>query len=70
MTTKQILNFIISEKARGNSFQESNIKMKIMIKGINVKAILSDEIPNDPSIITQLIEIGKEFEVDMRSIKV
>ena len=65
MTNKQILNFIIAEKAQGNTFQELNIKMKIMFKGINVKGILEDEMPDDPALNVQLIAIGNEFDINM-----
>jgi len=64
-TTKEILNFIIKEKAKGNSFQELNTQMKIMMKGINVKGILEDKIPDDPVLIEKLKDIAKEFEVDL-----
>jgi len=65
-TVKEILNFIIKEKARGNTFQELNIQMKIMMKGINVKGILEDKIPDDPVLIERLKAIAKEFDVDLQ----
>ena len=65
-TSKQILNFIIKEKAKGNTFQELNIQMRIMLKGINVKGILEDQIPDNPTQIEKLNEIAKEFEVDLK----
>jgi len=65
-TAKQILNFIIKEKARGNTFQELNIQMKIMLKGVNVKGILEDLIPDSPGLIDKLNEIAKEFDVDLQ----
>ena len=65
--TKQILNFIIKEKAQGNSFQELNIQMKIMMKGINVKGILEEKISEELAIALteKLKEIAKEFDVDL-----
>jgi len=66
--TKKILNFIIKEKAQGNSFQELNIQMKIMMKGVNVKGILegniSEEIAN--TLTSKLMEIAEEFDVDLQ----
>ena len=64
-TTKQILNFIIKEKSQGNPFQELSVQMKIMMKGINVKGILEDRIPDTPALSEKLNEIAKEFEVDL-----
>ena len=69
-TAKQILNFIIREKAGGNTFQELNIQMKIMLKGINVKGLLEDKIPDNHDLIEKLIQISKEFEVDLQKMAV
>ena len=69
-TNKQILNFIIKEKAAGNTFQELNIQMRILMKGINVKGILDGKIPDDPDLNDKLIELAKEFEVDLKKIGV
>ena len=68
-TTKQILNFIIKEKAGGNTFQELNIQMKILMKGINVKAILDDVIPDNPALNESLKEIANEFGVDLKKME-
>ena len=65
-TSIQILNFIIKEKAKGNTFQELNIQMKIMLKGINVKGILEGKVSEDPILIEKLKEIAREFEVDLK----
>jgi hypothetical protein len=65
-TSKDILNFIIKEKAKGNTFQELNTQMKIMMKGINVKGILEDTIPDDHSLTEKLKEKEKEFEVELK----
>ena len=64
-TPKQILEFLIKEKAQGNTFQELNVQMRIMMKGINVKAILNGEMSDDTALINKLEEIAKEFDVDM-----
>jgi len=64
-TTKYILNFIINEKAQGNTFQELNIQMKIMLKGINVKGILEDKISDNPALNEKLRGIAIEFDVDL-----
>ena len=64
-TAKEILTFIIKEKSQGNTFQELNTQMRIMMKGINVKGILEDKISDDPALIEKLKEIAKEFEVEL-----
>ena len=65
--TKQMLNYIIKEKSQGNSFQELNIQMKIMMKGVNVKGILEEKISDELTIALneKLREIAKEFNVDL-----
>ena len=69
--TKKILNFIIKEKAQGNSFQELNIQMKIMMKGINVKGILEEKISEEIEnrLTEKLLEIAKEFDVDLHNMQ-
>ena len=64
-TAKQILNYIVKEKAGGNTFQELNIQMKIMLKGVNVKGILEEKISDDPTLIEKLKKIATEFNVDL-----
>ena len=66
-TPKQILEFIIKEKAQGNTFQELNIQMRIMMKGINVKAVLNGEMSDDTVVIDKLKDIAKEFDVNLTS---
>ena len=64
-SSKQILNFIIKEKANGSVFQEMNIQMKIMMKGINVKGIMEGNIPDTPDLVDKLEKIAKEFDVNL-----
>jgi len=66
---KLILNHIIQEKAQGNTFQELNTQMKIMMKGVFVKAILEDQLPDEPELINKLKEIAAEFNVDVSHIE-
>ena len=68
-TNKNILNFIIREKSLGNSFQELNIQMRIMMKGINVKGILDGTVPDTYDITEKLKEIAAEFQVDLGKMK-
>lgn len=68
-TAKQILNFIIKEKSQGIVFNELNIQMKIMMKGINVKGILEDKVPDSSDLNEKLEIIAKEFDVDLSKMK-
>lgn len=64
---KKLIDAIISAKANGNSFQEMNYTMKLMLKGIPVKSI-TDETPNDPIILEKIYQAAKEFNVMMPSV--
>ena len=64
-TTKEILNYIIKEKSQGNTFQELNVQMRIMMKGLDVKGILEDRIPESADLRGKVLEIAKEFEVEI-----
>lgn len=70
-TTKQILNFIIREKSQGNPFQELNIQMKILMKGVNVKGILEETITAErlTPLTDKLRTIAKEFDVDLHKME-
>ena len=69
--TKKILSYIIKEKSGGNSFQELNVQMKIMMKGVNVKGILEEKISEEISIALaeKLKEIAVEFDVDLQKME-
>jgi len=71
MDNKQILNYIIKAKAQGSTFQELNVQMKIMMKGVNVKGILEDKIPDELSsaLTNKLKEIAIEFDLDLQKIE-
>ncbi|BDD03255.1 hypothetical protein [Aureibacter tunicatorum] len=59
-----MIDYIIHEKAQGNTFQELNFTMKLMLKGIPVKHI-TDESVYDPSIVTLIRQAADEFEVNL-----
>ena len=66
--TRQILNYIIKEKSQGNTFQELNVQMRIMMKGVNVKGILEEKISEElaKAMAEKLKEIALEFDVDLQ----
>ncbi len=59
---KKLIDSIISQKAKGNSFQEMNYTMKLMLKGIPVK-IITDDTPADPVILEKIYQAAREFNV-------
>ena len=60
--TKQLIDELIQKKAGGNRFQESNVKMKLMFKGIMPDKI-TDETPEDDEIISKIFEVADQFNV-------
>ncbi len=64
---KDLINYIVEEKARGNSFQILNTQMKLMLKGIPVKNILEDKFEEgDPDELERLIvKAANELNVQL-----
>jgi hypothetical protein len=62
--TKQLIEELIRLKAQGNTFQELNIQMKLMFKGIDVKSI-SEHTPDDPEIINKIYQVAQDFQVKL-----
>ncbi len=59
---KQLIEELIQKKANGNSFQECNIKMKLMFKGI-IPENITEDTPNDDEIISKIFEVADQFNV-------
>jgi len=59
---KKLIYHIIKEKAQGNTFQELNYAMKLMLKGIPVKSI-TDDTPDDPVILEKIYQAAAELNV-------
>ncbi len=59
---KTMIDYIIGQKSNGNSFQEMNYTMRLMLKGIPVKTI-TDATPDDPQILSKIYEAAEELNV-------
>lgn len=64
---KKMIDLLVREKSNGNSFQELNIQMKLMLKGIPVKNI-TETTPDDPVIIGKIHEVAQAFSVDLNKL--
>ena len=61
---KELVLFIIKEKSQGNSFQEMNISMKLMLKGIPAKKILEHaSYPEDNALEGKIVQAAQELNV-------
>ncbi len=61
---KKLIDQIVAHKAQGNSFQELNIQMKLMLKGIPVKHIV-DTTPDDAAILRLIHQAARDFNVQL-----
>lgn len=61
---KGLIDQIIKEKAQGNSFQELNVQMKLMLKGIPVKSI-DETTPNDPDTLRLIYDAARDFNIQL-----
>lgn len=64
--TKRLIDQLIEKKANGNDFQVSNIKMKLMFKGIMPDQI-NEDTPDSDEIITKIYEVAKDFNVNLNN---
>lgn len=63
---QQQIKFIIDTKSRGNSFQEMNYTMKLMLKGIPVKEILAGDAQlNDEGLSDKIRRAAKDLNIDL-----
>jgi len=62
---KKMIDHLVREKANGNSFQELNIQMKLMLKGIPVKQITESTL-DDPDLIQKIHEVAYSFDIDLK----
>ena len=61
---KELVTFIIKDKAHGNSFQEMNLTMKLMLKGIPAKKILEgDDYPENQALEDKIVQAAEELNV-------
>ena len=61
---KELVTFIINEKAHGNSFQEINLTMKLMLKGIPAKKILEGgDYSENQALEDKIVQAAEELNV-------
>ena len=61
---KQLIDELIEKKAQGKAFQVSNVKMKLLFKGIIPDKITNDT-PDTDEIIDKIYEVAKEFNITL-----
>ncbi|MGM0529993.1 MAG: hypothetical protein ACQER7_01425 [Bacteroidota bacterium] len=65
---KKMIDELIEKKAQGNNFQITNIKMKLMFKGINPEDI-TDETSDTDELISKIEEVAEQFNINLTTTK-
>jgi len=64
---KHLIDELIKKKANGKAFQEYNVKMKLMLKGIMLDNIT--ETSEDPEeVIEKIYEVARDFNIELTQI--
>ena len=61
---KKMIDELIQKKARGDKFQESNVRMKLMFKGVLPDKI-TDDTPDSDEIIEKIREVASQFNITL-----
>jgi hypothetical protein len=64
-TAKKLVDFLISEKSKGNRDIENFIRVKLSMKGISVNK-LTEDTADDPVIINKIKDVLTEFGVQAK----
>ncbi len=62
--TKRLIDELIEKKANGDQFQESNIRIKLMLKGIMPHKITEDT-PDTEEMIENIFLVAKQFNIEL-----
>lgn len=61
---KKLIDELIEKKANGNAFQESNIKMKLIFKGIIPDKITEDTVDTE-EILSKIYDVAENFNITL-----
>ena len=62
---KDLIDELIKKKAKGVPFLETNIKIKLMLKGI-IPDKITEETPDSDKLISKIYEVAKDFNIDLK----
>ncbi len=63
---KRLINELIKKKANGNTFQESNVRMKLIFKGVFPDKI-TDDTPDSDELISKIYEVANDFNITLNN---
>ncbi len=61
---KRMIDELIEKKANGNEFQITNIKMKLLFKGVMPDKI-NEETDDSEELINKIFEVAKQFNITL-----
>ncbi len=61
---KKLIDELITKKANGDKFQESNVRIKLILKGVMPDKITADT-PDTDEIIETIFQVAKQFNVEL-----
>ncbi len=61
---KKLIDELIIKKANGDKFQESNIKIKLILKGVMPDKI-TDATPDTDEMIANILQVAKQFNIEL-----
>ncbi|HTN68611.1 MAG TPA: hypothetical protein VLZ33_04020 [Dysgonamonadaceae bacterium] len=64
--TKKLIDELIQKKSNGNAFQVSNVRMKLMFKGVLPDKI-DDNTEDQEEIISKIFEVAKDFNITLNN---
>nr|WP_319397684.1 hypothetical protein [uncultured Carboxylicivirga sp.] len=62
--SKMLIDELIKKKANGNVFQESNVKIKLIFKGVMPDEI-TETTPDSDELLAKIYEVAKDFNVTL-----
>ncbi len=61
---KLLIEELVRKKAQGDAFQERNVRIKLILKGIMPDKITSDT-PDTDEMIAKIYEVAESFKVQL-----
>ena len=62
--SKMLIDELIKKKANGNIYQESNVKIKLIFKGVMPDEI-TETTPDSDELLAKIYEVAKDFNVTL-----
>ena len=62
--TKQLIDDLIEQRCKGNSFLETSTRFKLLLKGIDTDKITEDT-PDNPKIIEKIYELANNLNIKL-----